>query len=161
MARLSPFFLSVIVCSLGVGMAPAQERSHVIVFPDEVRWGPASPKLPPGAQIAVLTGDPSVPGEFYVFRAKLPDGFSVPPHWHPMDENVTVIEGVFSLGFGERVEASTMRDLPMGSYVTLPKGEPHYNLMKGETILQFEGIGPYDITYVNPEDDPTRNSGSQ
>jgi hypothetical protein len=30
----------------------------------------------------------------------------------------------------------------------------HYNRMKGETILQFHGIGPYDIHYVDPADDP-------
>ncbi|MCZ6783155.1 MAG: hypothetical protein O7G30_07560, partial [Proteobacteria bacterium] len=83
---------------------------------------------------------------------------SVPPHWHPMDENVTVIEGVMMLGFGERVDRAAMRELPVGSYVTLPKEMPHYNRMKGETILQFHGIGPYDITYVNPADDPSRIS---
>ena len=58
----------------------AQQRSHVMVLPEGVNWGPASPKLPPGAQFAILIGDPSKPGAQYVFRAKLPDGYSVPPH---------------------------------------------------------------------------------
>ena len=93
-----------------------------------------------------------------MFRVKLPDGYSVPPHWHPMDENVTVLKGVFALGFGERVDRSAIRELPVGAYVKLAKLEPHYNVMKGETILQFHGIGPYDIVYVNPDDDPSRNS---
>jgi quercetin dioxygenase-like cupin family protein len=106
----------------------------------------------------VLVGDPSIRGALYVFRAKLPDGYSVPPHWHPMDENVTVIKGMFLLGFGEHIDEAATHELPAGSYVTLPKEEPHYNLMKGETILQFHGIGPYDISYVNSDDDPSRNS---
>ena len=72
---------------------------------------------------------------------------------------MTVIKGVFRLGFGERVNTSAMRELPAGSYVTLPKEAPHYNLAEGETILQFHGTGPYDIVYVNPDDDPSRNRG--
>ena len=135
--------------------AVAQHTGHVLVLPDNATWGPASPKLPPGAQFARVVGDPSKPGEPYVFRAKLPDGYSVPPHWHPMDENVTVIKGVFRVGFGTRVDPADMRDLPAGSYTLLPKDVPHYNIMRGETILQFHGIGPYDITYVNPADAPS------
>ena len=55
-----------------------QVPGHVATSPDEVKWGPASPKLPPGAQFAVIAGDPSKPGVPYVFRAKSPDGYSVP-----------------------------------------------------------------------------------
>jgi hypothetical protein len=148
--------LVVVVLGLGFGaVCVAQEPPHVSVSTGEVVWRPASPKLPPGAQFAVLVGDPSKAGEPYVFRAKLPDGYSVPPHWHPMDENVTVISGTFMLGFGERFDGAATRALPAGSYAMLPKKMPHYNVMKGETILQFHGIGPYDIQYVNPADDPT------
>jgi len=156
MTKLTRYVLMLVLCVLS-GVTASQDPGHVMVLADDITWGPASPKLPPGAQVAVLVGDPSIPGELYVFRAKLPDGYSVPPHWHPMDENVTVIEGVFTLGFGERVDEAAMRELPAGSYVTLPKEEPHYNRMRGETILQFHGIGPYDIIYVNPDDDPSRN----
>jgi hypothetical protein len=134
------------------------QQPHVVALPGELKWGPASPKLPPGAQFARIAGDPSKPGVPYVFRAKLPDGFSVPPHWHPMDENVTVISGTFMLGFGKVLDTTATRVLAAGSYSLLPKGMPHFNVVKGETILQFHGIGPYDIRYVNPADDPTRKS---
>lgn len=139
----------------------AQEQPHVIVSAGNEQWGAASAKLPPGAQFAILHGDPAKPGEPYVFRAKLPDGYSVPPHTHPMDENVTVISGVFMLGFGDRLDKATTRALTTGSYVMLPKDMPHYNVMRGETILQFHGIGPYDIRYVNPADDPSAGSAAQ
>ena len=131
-------------------------RAHVAIRPDEVRWGPPPPKLPPGAQFAVLFGDRSKPGALYIFRAKLPDGYSVPPHWHPMDENVTVISGIFRVGFGKKFDENTLRDLPAGSYAMLPGGQPHYNRVKGETVLQFHGIGPYDVNYVDPADDPSK-----
>lgn len=144
---------------LAIGsLSVAQERSHVMVLPEGIKWGPASPKLPPGAQFAILLGDPSRAGVPYVFRVKLPDGYSVAPHWHPMDENVTVIAGVFMLGFGNRLDKAATRALGAGSYAMLPAKAPHYNVIKGETILQFHGIGPYDIQYVNPADDPSRKS---
>jgi hypothetical protein len=78
-----------------------------------------------------------------------------------MDENVTVITGAFRLGFGDRIDRGEMRELPAGSYVMLPKELPHYNEVKGETLLQFHGIGPYDITYVNGADDPRRKPGRE
>jgi quercetin dioxygenase-like cupin family protein len=156
MNKFAPYGLILMLCAL-CGVTSSQDHPHVLVLPDDVSWGPASPKLPPGAQFALLVGDPSIPGELYVFRAKLPAGYRVPPHWHPMDEHVTVIEGEFALGFGKEVNDSAMRHLPAGSYVSLPKEMPHYNLMKAETILQFHGIGPYDIVYVNSEDDPSQN----
>jgi hypothetical protein len=122
-----------------------QEPPHVIVRPDNVTWGPASPKLPAGAQFARISGDPSKPGEPYVFRAKLPDDYSVPPHWHPTDEHMTVIQGVFRLGFGTTFDAGATRELPPGSYSMLLKNVPHYNMTKGETIPQFHGIGPLSV----------------
>src|SRR4051794_34480543 len=69
-----------------------KDGAHVMVRPDAIKWGPAPPGLPPGASAAVLMGDPTkaVP---YVIRAKLPDGYKVPPHWHSVAENVTVIQG--------------------------------------------------------------------
>ena len=61
-----------------------------------------------------------------------------------MDEHVTVIKGVFRIGFGTRIDEGSMRELPAGAYIMLAKETPHYNVMKGETILQFHGIGPYE-----------------
>ena len=54
---------------------------------------------PTGAQFAASLGDRSNPGAPYVFRARLPDGYRAAPHWHPMDENVTVSSGVFRVPF--------------------------------------------------------------
>lgn len=71
---------------------------HVILTPDKLAWKP-HPALPPGAMAAVLSGDPSKSG-LYAVRVKLPDGYKVPPHWHPTDENVTVIEGTLMIGTG-------------------------------------------------------------
>ena len=83
--------------SLGVS---AQTRSHVIQTPQEAQWGPAPPMLPAGAQIAVLSGDPTkaVP---YAVRLKFPANFAIPAHSHPTDENVVVTSGSLTLGMGD------------------------------------------------------------
>jgi hypothetical protein len=47
--------------------------------PDQVKYGPAPPFLPPGAQLAVLEGDPMAASGDFTIRLKMPDGYKVPP----------------------------------------------------------------------------------
>jgi quercetin dioxygenase-like cupin family protein len=126
-----------------------------MVRPDDVKWGPAPPVLPAGAQAALISGDPSkaVP---YVIRVKLPDGYKIPPHWHPTDENVTVIQGTFMAAKGDKFSADASEALPAGSFVIMPREMRHFAWAKGETIVQVHGIGPFEFIYVNPADDPRK-----
>jgi len=132
------------------------DKDHVVLRPDALKWIKAPPGLPPGAQVAILAGDPSKKGSMFAIRAKLPDGYKVPPHWHPSDENVTVIKGVLLIGKGEKFDKSATEELPVGSYMRMPKGMRHFAMAKGETIIQVHGIGPFEITYVNSADDPRK-----
>jgi quercetin dioxygenase-like cupin family protein len=134
----------------------AAGQHHTVVRADAVKWGPAPPALPPGASAAVLLGNPAVAGPF-VLRLKLPAGFVVPPHRHSKDELVTVISGGFAVASGEQVDRASFTPLPAGSFVHLPAGMPHYARADGETIVQINGVGPFDVTYVNPKDDPRRD----
>jgi hypothetical protein len=36
----------------------------------------------------------------------------------------------------------------------VPGGHHHAARVRGATIVQIDGLGPFDITYVNPMDDP-------
>jgi quercetin dioxygenase-like cupin family protein len=121
--------------------------------PDGLKWQDGPPSLPPGAKIAVLEGDPSKPGPF-VFRVKVPDGYRIPPHTHPKPERVTVVSGTFHLGMGDTFDAKKGQELPAGTYGTWPPGMKHYVWVKGETVVQFHGDGPWVIEYVNAADDP-------
>jgi quercetin dioxygenase-like cupin family protein len=132
------------------------DDEHVIVKPSNLKWGPAPPGLPRGAQIAVLVGSPGKAGGFYTIRAKLPDGYQVPAHWHPVDENVTVIQGTLRVGRGDKLDLDKTQELPAGSYMRMPKGMRHFAAAKGETIIQVHGVGPFEIHYVNPADDPRK-----
>jgi hypothetical protein len=59
--------------------------------PDQVKWGPAPPFIPAGAQLAVLEGNPMADSGDYTIRLKMPDGYKIAPHTHPVRENVTVL----------------------------------------------------------------------
>jgi hypothetical protein len=133
------------------GPASQGAVTHVMVKPADIKWGPA-PSLPAGAQLAVLDGNPAKDGPFSV-RAKFPDGYMIPPHWHPTDENVVVLQGAISLGMGENVTAAT-EDYPVGSFARLSPKTPHFLRAKGETIVQIYGPGPFVVNYVNSKDDP-------
>ena len=69
----------------------------------QLEWAPAPNFVPEGAQITVLSGDPSKDGP-YVVRLKMPAGYRIPAHNHPTTEMVTVISGDFHLGMGDRLD---------------------------------------------------------
>jgi quercetin dioxygenase-like cupin family protein len=111
----------------------------------------------PGAEIAVLEGDPAKPG-FFTMRLKMPDGYRIPAHSHSQPERVTVLSGTLYLGLGDGVNAASAIALSAGSYSSMPPKMVHFGWMKGETILQLTSIGPWTVTYVNPRDDPRKAS---
>ena len=44
----------------------------------------------------------------------------------------------------------------MGSYFSLPPKTPHFALVSEETVVQLSTLGPWSLTYVNPDDDPRK-----
>ncbi len=123
----------------------------------QLQWGPAPDAFPAGAQMAVLDGNPMQGG--FVVRVKTPDGYVIPPHWHPAVERVTVISGNLKLGMGNRFQEAQMQNLGPGSFVSLPAEHRHYVKSSGESVIQVQSDAPFQITYVNPKDDP-RHGGS-
>jgi quercetin dioxygenase-like cupin family protein len=139
------------------GIAPfaSAEHTHTAILPNDVKWGPAPAVLPPGAQAAVLFGDPSKEGVF-VLRLKFPAGYRVAPHTHPVDEIVTVISGTFHEGMGETFDRRKAQAWPAGTFFVRPPGMAHYVFMEEETVIQISTNGPWGLTYINPKDDPQK-----
>jgi quercetin dioxygenase-like cupin family protein len=155
-------FLCATALSLGAattlaGTVAAHEASshHTVVPADAVTWGEAPPSLPAGAQAAALLGSPGQEGPF-VLRLKFPAGFIIPPHHHSKDEFVTVISGRVAITSGERVDLPALEPVPAGSFIHLPAGMPHYLWAAEETIVQINGVGPFNVVYLDPADDPRR-----
>jgi quercetin dioxygenase-like cupin family protein len=125
-----------------------------------ITWGPQPPFFPAGARFAVLQGDPSKAGP-YTVRLSMPAGYTIKPHFHPTDENITVITGTFKVGMGDSVDAGHMRSLAAGDFITAPAQAHHYAMAEGRTVVQVHGIGPFAITYVRATDDPRHTTATR
>ena len=123
----------------------------------QIGWSPAPNFVPEGAEIAVLSGDPSKDGP-YVVRLKMPAGYKIAAHNHPTTEMVTVISGDFHLGMGDKLDEEKSVLLTTGGYAEAPAQMNHYAWASSPTIVQIHGQGPFAITYVNPADDPRSKS---
>ena len=130
--------------------------AHAMGKNDGFNWGPAPPIVPPGAQFAVVQGDPSVAGEVFTVRLLFPNGYVLAPHTHPKDEYVTVLRGTFLAGMGEDFSEAALKPTKAGGFVEMPADAAHFAKMLGITEVQVHGIGPFQLTYVHPEDDPTK-----
>jgi quercetin dioxygenase-like cupin family protein len=97
----------------------------------------------------------------YTIGLKMPGGYKIPPHWHPMDAGVTVMQGSFIMGVGEKFDPAQAQELTVGSYMRVSKGVRHYESTKGETVVYVSGLGPLDTIYVNPADDPRQKSNQK
>jgi len=128
-------------------------EQQLLYSPETVEWQEAPTSLEPGAEVAVLEGNPSIPGVF-TMRIKMPDEFIISPHWHPGVERVTVVSGQFYLGTGEALNREAADHLPPGSYTSIPPETRHYAIADGETVIQLTSVGPWEVNYVNPADDP-------
>ena len=129
--------------SLGGDNAKAQDQSgQHSVYPLS--------KFQPGQWVEKVSGDFTKPGEPFVFRIHQDAGYITLPHTHPIDENITVVKGSWSLGMGRRFNRSALEPMDTGSFGIAPKNMAHFAWSKTETILQIHGIGPFASTVVEP-----------
>jgi quercetin dioxygenase-like cupin family protein len=155
MLRAGPLALLVGGLSVSAGnfmQTPPNSPGHSIVAPSDVRWR----TLRPGAEIATVSGDPDKAGSPFVIRFRYHGKARIPPHWHPVDEHLTVLSGTFRIGMGERGEELATITLGAGAYTFVPAKMAHYAWADGDATIQVHGIGPFAINYVNPADDPAK-----
>jgi len=167
--RLNPgaallFVVTIAACSGGdsskitaqVPTLTAQRTAEGMDHNTQINWGPAPAVFPPGAQFAVVQGDPSVAGQIFTVRLRFPNGYILPPHTHPTDENVTVLRGTFMVGLGENFSKDALQVLKEDGFITAPANMAHFATARGITEVQVHAIGPFQLTYVHPEDDPRK-----
>jgi len=104
----------------------------------------------PGQWVEKVSGDFTKPGEPFVFRIHQDAGYITLPHTHPIDENITVVKGTWSLGMGRRFNRSALEPMATGTFGIAPKDMAHFAWSKTETILQIHGVGPFSSTVIEP-----------
>src|SRR5437764_4702583 len=134
---VAPFLA--IAASFALAPLPAAAQSSIAppTPAQSVTWSPAPPVFEPGAQIAVMQGDPSKAGEEFTVRLRLPNGYKVQAHTHPTTEHVTVLAGTFLVGMGSTFDRTKMVALEPGGFVSAPAEHAHYAAAKGETVVQI------------------------
>ena len=120
-----------------------------------LKWGAAPGVFAAGAQMSVISGDPSKTG-LYVIRLKMPPNYAIAAHNHPTAEYVTVLSGNFHLGMGDKLDKAKGVELRSGGFAEAPAKMNHYAWTTSPTIVQVHGEGPFALTYVNPADDPSK-----
>ena len=147
------------LCVFLIPQAYAQDPhagAHTLLTPSELQWKDAA-GLPPGTKITVIEGPMNEAVPFTV-RIKFPAGAKIPAHWHPAIEHTTVLSGVLNMGVGDKLDESKTKPLPVGSVAIMQPKTTHFGVFNEETILQIHGIGPWQINYVNPADDPRKKT---
>ena len=143
--------LALLVAFTGVAFGGAP---LTVTSAKDVKWSAAPPVLPKGAMVAILSGDPAATGPI-VLRLKLPAGYKIPAHWHPTDEHVTVLSGVFYIGMGDKLDPKQGQAFTSGGYAVALAHMNHNAWTKTGATVQINLMGPFALTYVNPADDPS------
>ena len=121
---------------------------HVIVRPEQLVWK----LILPGTEMAVVSGDPDKKGGIYVIRIRTMGKVKVTPHWHPTEEQVTVLEGSFWMAHGDTYDAAKLSELKAGGHSIVPAGMRHFGLHEAGNVIEVFGEAPFVINWVNPAD---------
>src|SRR5262245_21602677 len=134
--------------AMALAMTAGDKAKKIVgLTPEEVRWF-APPYYHDGRQRAQLLGDSSQGGA-WIDRVRIPKGVRVLAHTHPQDEVVTVIEGTWYLGEGERFDPAKLKGYPAGSFIVIPYGVPHFvAATDGAVVVQLSGVGKFGTDFL-------------
>ena len=134
-------------------VASSQEKKESMEAPKITHFGDLKwTAIIKGCDLAPVSGDLNAEGAAFVLRLRCADGTKIPAHWHPTDENVTVLKGTFLFGMGDTFDESKLQTMNVGNFVSMPKEMRHYATCKGETIVQVHAVGPFKVNWVNPSE---------
>lgn len=139
---------------LAVPLLLAGSTAEAKAKPAHMKWMAGPPGLPSGATFAVVSGDPGK-AEMFKVQIRMPAGYTIAPHHHPTDEVVRVKSGTLNYGMGDKLDKANAGQLTdPKTHVTMQAGMNHWVYTTDPAVIEVSGMGPFQITYVNPADDP-------
>lgn len=138
------------VSLLTAGSAAQAKSSH-----SDLKWMDGPPSLPSGVQMAVVRGDPGKKGMFMI-QLKMPADYAVPPHSHPTKEVVKVVSGKLHYGMSDKLDMAKAKTVTANHTVVMKAKMNHWVHAPAPATVQVSGMGPFEITYVDPKDDPRK-----
>jgi hypothetical protein len=103
------------------------------------------PLRPLSQDFAVIHGNPDVPGEPFVMRIRELPGTIIPPHKHPVDEHLTVVQGTLYFAVSDTFNRAALQEMKTGDYAFIPKGSTMFGFIPEGAVVQVHGIGPFHI----------------
>ena len=140
---------------VGVPLLLAGSAVQAKPVQSSLKWMDAPPALPSGAQMAVVSGDPGKKGKFTV-ELKMPADYAVPAHSHPTSETLKVLSGKLHYGMSDKLDLAHAKTLAAGHSVTMKAKMDHWVHASAPATVQVSGMGPFQITYADPKDDPRK-----
>ncbi len=108
------------------------------------------PLRPLTSDYEVIYGDPTKAGKPFVMRIRELAGTMIPPHTHPVDEHITVLQGSLFFAVSETVDMNLLKEYKAGSYIFIPKGRTMFGRATEAAVVQVHGVGPFDIHWREP-----------
>ena len=127
--------------------------SPIVNGAKDFKWGPALPLLPKGAMLSLMAGDPAATGPVSV-RLKVPAGYEIARHWHPTDEQITVLSGAMAIDMSDVLDKAKGQTLRAGGFGVAPANMHHCAWTTGGAKIQLNLTGPLNLTCVITADDP-------
>src|SRR4028119_1589021 len=114
------------LCASAAASAQSKEtREHRII-----------PIRPMTQDVEILYGGPEAAGEPFVMRIRELPGTIIPPHKHPVDEHITVVEGTLYFAVSDKFDRTVLKEMKTGSYAFIPKGSTMFGYTPDAAIVQ-------------------------
>ncbi len=122
---------------------PVLAQSHPVWDPATAVWEAAGK----GLESSVVLGNPEKAGS-YAIAFRLQAGAWIPPHTHPVAKQVTVLVGALLMGFGPRLDSTTVHPVKAGQISIVPPVTAHYEGARVTTVVVFSGDGPLITNWI-------------